>query len=187
MNTPDPVRVLIVDDQMSNLLAIEQVISELDARISKTTSANEALLIIMHHQIDCILVDISMPEMDGLEFLKLVRSDPTHKYVPVIMVTGKIYSDNEMQKAYRFGAVDFLFKPVDAEVLLQKVGFIVQQAIRLKRVSMVGASLAALEQECIEPLLSIANTIEDTVVQKQISDVVDRLQVTRMNWENFNE
>jgi PleD family two-component response regulator len=179
-------RVLIVDDQMSNLLALEQVLSDVEARIVKATSANEALLIMLHQAIDCILVDVSMPEIDGLEYLKLVRSDPAHKNVPVIMVTGKIFSENEMQKAYKFGAVDFLFKPLDSDTVTQKVGFIVQQARQLRRLKELGSLLDDLDAGCINPLTSLIDSHSDSVIVNQLASVRDRLKSIKSTWETFD-
>ncbi|WP_027856584.1 response regulator [Marinobacterium jannaschii] len=147
-----PIQILAVDDQISSLLALEDVLGTIDAKFIKATSAKEALLIMLNRSVDCVLLDVSMPEMDGFEFLKTLRNAPAHAKIPVIMITGKVFSENETLKAYQYGAVDFLLKPLDPQTVYRKVSFIVQQARRIKSIEKVEQHLNNLGTGVIMPL-----------------------------------
>lgn len=144
--------ILLVDDQLSSLIAIEQILEELDAHIVKAMSAKEALRIMLTENVDCILLDVSMPEMDGFDFLSTLRTAPAHRNIPVIMVTGKIFSENESLRAYQHGAVDYLLKPLDSEIVFRKVSFIVQQAERIRAIDAMAAIMKNFETDVLTPL-----------------------------------
>jgi DNA-binding response OmpR family regulator len=154
-------KILLVDDQLSSLIAIEQLLEELDAKIFKATSAKEALFIMLKESIDCILLDVSMPDMDGFEFLKTLRSAPAHAGIPVIMVTGKIFSENESLRAYQYGAVDYLLKPLDSETVYRKVSFIVQQATRIRAVDGMAKIMKNFNRDVCQPLKKMHSQLQD--------------------------
>ena len=152
-----PVQILAVDDQISSLIALEDVLSDIDANLIKATSAKEALLVLLQKNIDCVLLDVSMPEMDGFEFLKTIRNAPAHAKIPVIMITGKIFSENETLRAYKYGAVDFLLKPLDSETVFRKVDFIVQQARQIKSIQSLKNELDSIDYTILKPLTTLLN------------------------------
>ncbi len=169
------VNILVVDDQISSLIALEEILQDIDAVVMKANSAKEALMIMLKKPIDCVLLDVSMPEMDGFEFLKTIRNAPAHKQIPVIMITGKIFSENETLKAYKFGAVDFLLKPVEAETVYRKVSFIVQQAKRIKSIEHMNSHLCNLDRDITQPLNQLRGRLESEVDQKTVANVLERL------------
>jgi response regulator RpfG family c-di-GMP phosphodiesterase len=81
----EPVQILAVDDQISSLLALDEVLTGINANFIKATSAKEALLIMLKKPIDCVLLDVSMPDMDGFDFLKTLHNAPAHAKIPVLM------------------------------------------------------------------------------------------------------
>lgn len=155
------INVLIVDDQLSGLISLDDILSSLsDVEILKASSAKAAMKILLEQDIDCILLDVAMPVMDGFEFLKTLQHAPAHANIPVIMVTGKIFSENETLRAYSYGAVDFLLKPLDSQVVYRKVGFIVAQARRMKFLSSIEGQLNTLRSTVIQPLQTITNSLD---------------------------
>jgi len=182
----NPIQILAVDDQISSLIALDDILTGLDAKLIKATSAKEALLIMLKKSIDCILLDVSMPEMDGFEFLRTVRSAPAYSQIPVIMITGKIFSENETLKAYKFGAVDFLLKPLNPETVYRKVCFIVQQARRINAVKGIEKELSGLEKNIIAPLETLLKLSEISVQQEQVlSDITKKLQRLHGTWQEL--
>ena len=182
------IKILAVDDQISSLIALEDVLDGIDANIIKVTSAKEALLIILKQSIDCILLDVSMPNMDGFEFLKTLSSAPAHSQIPVIMITGKVFSENETIKAYKFGAVDFLLKPLDPETVYRKVSFIVRQAQRIKAVKGIEKQLGSLEKDIIEPLETLLkDNVADSSQCNTLSEVAQKLKHLNDVWQVLNE
>ena len=179
----DPIRILAVDDQISSLIALDDILTDLNARVIKATSAKEALLIMLKQSIDCILLDVSMPEMDGFEFLKTLRDGPAHAKIPVIMISGKIFSENEILKAYKFGAVDFLLKPLDPETVYRKVGFIVQQARRISAFRYLEEEIKGLEKDIIEPLEMLLIDEDISAQQKKILvAVTEKVKQLHATW-----
>lgn len=151
-------KILLVDDQLSSLIAIEQILEGLDTKILKATSGKEALMIMLKESVDCILLDVSMPDMDGFEFLNTLRSAPAHANIPVIMVTGKIFSENESLRAYQHGAVDYLLKPLDSEIVYRKVSFIVRQAERIRAIESMAAIMKNFNSDVLAPLKRLRKT-----------------------------
>ncbi len=119
--TPLP-KILIVDDQMANIIATRQVLLSLNVELLTAQSGIEAIgQLLRHNDVALILLDVQMPEMDGFETASLIRGDPDTANIPIIFVTAISKEDQYVFKGYQAGAVDYLFKPVDADILLGKV------------------------------------------------------------------
>lgn len=182
----DNINVLIVDDQISSLLAIEDILQDIDAHIIKAGSAREALMVMLKKNIDCVLLDVSMPEMDGFEFLKTLRNAPAHSRIPVIMITGKVFSETESLKAYKFGAVDFLLKPVDPETVYRKVSFIVQQARRINAIASIEHRLEGLDKDVVDPLKQLRKRLSPGADRDAVDKVLKNLNVISDACEEMN-
>lgn len=116
-----PPYILIVDDKPDNLVALEAILAPLDAVVAKAASGEEALRLILRQDFALAILDVQMPLMDGYELAKLMRSDQNAKNLPIIFLSA-IYSDAYHQfLGYQSGAVDFIAKPFNPEVLLCKV------------------------------------------------------------------
>ena len=112
-------KILIVDDESFNLDLLSFALESLkEIEIIRSLSAEKALGLLKNHSIDLIILDISMPGMDGLEMLKILKLHNNTKYIPVIMVTAK---NEERHKALEYGSEDFLSKPIDVIELKFKV------------------------------------------------------------------
>ena len=107
---PEPV-VLVVDDLPANLRLMEAVLAPRGHRVVTASSGPEALDVLAGQDVDIVLLDILMPEMDGYEVCRRVRSDPRTAFLPVVMVTAS--GDQEKVSALAAGADDFLAKPID--------------------------------------------------------------------------
>ncbi|RWX47966.1 diguanylate cyclase (GGDEF) domain-containing protein [Candidatus Electrothrix marina] len=131
----DTVDILIVDDKINNLIALEDAFSDIDAVFIKATSGNDALREVLKHDFALAILDVQMPEMDGYELAQLIRNRKQTSKLPIIFLSA-IYSDDfHVFKGYDSGAVDFITKPFLPEILAGKIRFFIEiylQKIRLK-------------------------------------------------------
>jgi signal transduction histidine kinase/DNA-binding response OmpR family regulator len=121
----DSVDILVVDDHPENLVALEGILSRPEYRIIKALSGGEALKHVLKHDFALILLDVMMPRMDGFETAKLVRARDSSRDVPIIFLTANASDVGQIYKAYSVGAVDYLIKPIDPDVVRAKVAVFV--------------------------------------------------------------
>ena len=115
-----PVKFLLVDDLEENLLVLEKLLERPDLELLKASSGREALELLLKHEVALALVDVQMPEMDGFELAELMRGSERTRRVPVIFVTAGLRDQHRVFEGYDAGAVDFLFKPIDPQILRHK-------------------------------------------------------------------
>jgi PAS domain S-box-containing protein len=125
---PTPVNILIVDDRIDNIVALEALLGRSDIKIFSTTSPNEALKIAWENNIAIALVDVQMPEMDGFEFVEVLKSNPKTRDILVIFVTAISKETKYAVKGLGVGAVDYLYKPLDPYITSAKVDSFIQLA-----------------------------------------------------------
>jgi two-component system sensor histidine kinase/response regulator len=113
--------ILVVDDRKENLLATEKVLRPLNASIFNASSGNEALKLILRHRFAVVLLDVQMPEMDGFETAGLMQEHESMHGVPIIFVTAISKEDRYATRAAEIGAVDYVSKPINSEILRSKV------------------------------------------------------------------
>jgi CheY-like chemotaxis protein/two-component sensor histidine kinase len=113
--------VLIVDDRPENLLTLEGILDNDNLNTIKATSGNEALAIMLEQNIALVLMDVQMPGMDGFEVAEIMRSSDRTKYIPIIFITAISKQRQHIFKGYESGAVDYLYKPLDLEILQSKI------------------------------------------------------------------
>jgi len=114
-------KILIVDDKSANLFALEQVLHQLDVEIVKASNGNDALIAILNHEFALTILDVQMPDMDGYELAEFIRSEEKSKFLPVIFLSAVFSDDFHVFKGYKSGAVDFITKPFNPDVLISKV------------------------------------------------------------------
>ena len=113
--------ILIVDDRPENLLSMESLIESPELNIVRASSGNEALGLMLDYEFAIVLLDVQMPGMDGFETAELMRGSEKTKHVPIIFVTALSKDQKYVFRGYESGAVDFLFKPLEPEILKSKV------------------------------------------------------------------
>lgn len=116
----DPVKFLLVDDKEENLVALEALLRRDGLEILKARSGDEALELLLVHDVALALLDVQMPEMDGFALAELMRGAQRSRHVPIIFVTAAPQEQHREFRGYDAGAVDFLFKPVDPRILRHK-------------------------------------------------------------------
>ena len=118
--------ILIVDDKPANLLALRKLLGRPGLNIVEATGGNDALSLILEYDFALILLDVQMPDMDGFETAELIRGNEETKHIPIIFVTAVSKEQKYIFKGYDKGAVDYLFKPLDPDILLSKVNIFLE-------------------------------------------------------------
>src|SRR5262245_10183492 len=126
INETNAVNILMVDDQPSKLLSYEAILSELRENLIKAGSAREALEILLRTEVAVVLMDVSMPELDGFELAEIIHQHPRYQKTAIIFISGVHISDHDRVKAYERGAVDYVSVPVIPEILRAKVSVFVE-------------------------------------------------------------
>lgn len=121
MIMPEKVNILMVDDQPSKLLTYEVILSELGENLLKANSGREALDLLLKNDIAVVLMDVSMPELDGFELAEIIRQHPRFQKTAIIFISGVHLTDLDRLKGYQRGAVDYLSVPIVPELLRAKV------------------------------------------------------------------
>ncbi|MCI5060176.1 MAG: ATP-binding protein [Alphaproteobacteria bacterium] len=120
-NKRDVIKILIVDDRPENLVATRKVLKPIEAEILEARSGNEALSLMLRHEFAVVLLDVQMPEMDGFEVAKLMHEEEKTKDIPIIFVTAINKEEHYIDQAAEIGAVDYIYKPVNSNILRSKV------------------------------------------------------------------
>lgn len=121
MIVPEKVNILMVDDQPAKLLTYEAILAELGENLIKANSGREALELLLKTDIAVVLMDVSMPELDGFELAEIIRQHPRFQKTAIIFVSAVHLTDLDRLKGYQRGAVDYLSVPVVPELLRAKV------------------------------------------------------------------
>jgi PAS domain S-box-containing protein len=148
LDTPS---ILLVDDRVSNLVALEAILEPLAAHLVRATGAEQALAAVQEQEFAVILLDVQMPEMDGYEVARRIKALEAPRLTPVIFLTALDEDRRHVSAGYESGAVDYLFKPLDPDVLRAKVrafvGMYVERDAAERRARRRYADLAQQEAE----------------------------------------
>jgi signal transduction histidine kinase/DNA-binding response OmpR family regulator len=146
MADAEKVNILVVDDLPEKILAMELILAELGQNVVPARSGREALRHLLHQDFAVILLDVSMPEMDGFDTARLIRQRKRSEHTPIIFVTG--FSDELLAaRGYSLGAVDYILSPVVPEVLRTKVGVFVELYQKTEQVRRQAEQQVALARE----------------------------------------
>lgn len=123
---PEPVPILAVDDVPENLNALEALLASEDVVLKKARSGMEALEILLVEDVALALLDVQMPGMDGFELAELMRGTERTRRVPIIFLTAVATDERRKFRGYETGAIDYLLKPVDTQIVRSKVAVFVE-------------------------------------------------------------
>jgi signal transduction histidine kinase/DNA-binding response OmpR family regulator len=168
--------VLLVDDKPENLLALEAILADLGQNLIGATSAREALRVLLLEDVALILLDVQMPGLSGFELAELIRERERTQHTPIIFVTANNSDEEYVFKGYALGAVDYLTKPIQPEILKSKVSFfsrlfLQQQVIRQK----------SKELEEANERLDAMNVELEERVRQRTSDLESEVDVRRQS------
>ncbi|MGQ0764304.1 MAG: ATP-binding response regulator [Gemmatimonadota bacterium] len=121
MSAQEKVNILLVDDQPGKLLAYEAILADLGETLIKASSGREALELLLRNDITIVLMDVSMPDLDGFELASIIRQHPRYQETAIIFVSAVHLTDLDRIRGYRSGAVDYVSVPIIPELLRAKV------------------------------------------------------------------
>ena len=168
------VNILMVDDQPAKLLSYEAILRDLNERLIKATSAREALDQLLKNEIALVLLDVSMPDIDGFELANLIRQHPRYQNTAIIFISGVHLSDLDRIRGYQRGAVDYLSVPVVPELLRAKVSVFVELYRKTRELEDVNNELR-LAEERLRHLTARLMQIQDSERRRIARDVHDGL------------
>ncbi|MDE2448212.1 MAG: response regulator [Gammaproteobacteria bacterium] len=147
----EKVSILLVDDQPQRLVAYRAILADLGLNLICAHSGREALEHLMDREFAVVLLDVSMPDMDGFEAAKLIHEHPRFERTPIIFVTGVHLDDLDRLKGYSLGAVDYVSVPIVPEILRSKVSVLVELYLKRQELQLANARLSeaniALQEE----------------------------------------
>src|ERR1035441_4792516 len=152
MSADDRVNILMVDDQPGKLLSYEVILAELGQNLIKATSASEALNVLLKTDIAVVLMDVSMPELDGFELADVIRQHPRFQKTAIIFISGVHLTDSDKIQGYRSGAVDYISVPVVPDVLRAKISIFVDLHRKTRQLEALNDDLERLVAERTEEL-----------------------------------
>ncbi len=118
--------VLVVDDDPKNLLAIETVLDATSFRLQKAQTGGDALLALMDGDFAAIVLDVKMPDMNGIDLARMIKQRRRTQHIPIIFLTAHFREEEHAMLGYDVGAVDYLTKPINPSVLRSKVNVFVE-------------------------------------------------------------
>ena len=121
----DRLPILLVDDRPENLLALEGILEPLGQKLVRANSGPEALRCVLESEFATILLDVQMPGMNGFEVAEIIKSRERSRTIPIIFLSAISKEDAYVFKGYSMGAVDYVFKPFNPDVLRSKVAVFV--------------------------------------------------------------
>lgn len=163
MSETEKSNILMVDDRPENLLALEGLLEGQDVNIVKATSGQEALSFMIEYDFALVLLDVQMPDMDGFETAKLMRGSDNTKHIPIIFVTAISKEQKHVFKGYDSGAVDYLFKPLDPEILNSKVKVFLEINRQKKALENTALEL----KQALEELKTTNETLQLEIIERK--------------------
>lgn len=154
--------ILIVDDHRENLIALEAILEAPGRNLVMATSGNDALQLALKHDFSLALLDVQMPEMDGFEMAELLRKNRKTKNIPIIFVTAISKEHKYVFKGYECGAVDYLFKPLDQQILTAKVEVFLDLDLQRRKLQQAVVQMKRLKDENERLLKAIGDGVIGT-------------------------
>lgn len=174
MSANERVNILMVDDQPARLLSYEAILKDLNENFIKATSAKEALAQLLKNEIALVLLDVSMPEIDGFELANMIRQHPRYQNTAIIFISGVHLTDLDRIQGYQRGAVDYVSVPVVPELLRAKVSVFVELFRKTRELENVNHELRTAETNLRRMAGRLMN-IQDTERRRVARDLHDGL------------
>jgi signal transduction histidine kinase len=160
MSEHEKVNILMVDDQPAKLLSYEVILSELGENLIKAESGTEALEHLLKTDIAVILMDVSMPELDGFELAALIHQHPRYQQTAIIFISAVHLTDLDRLKGYAYGAVDYIAVPIIPEILRAKVRVFAELYRKTQQLERLNRELEQRVEERTEELQRRAEELQ---------------------------
>jgi PAS domain S-box-containing protein len=183
----DDVSILIVDDDARNLDALEVMLESSGCSFVRAQSGDEALIAMLQHDFAAIILDIRMPGMNGIELAHLVKQRRRTRDVPILFLTAHLVDDADVLRGYGVGAVDYLSKPLNADILRSKVAVFVELFRKTRQLAAINAALQSevVERHRAQQALAQANQELELRVAERTAALVVAHRGVRENEERL--
>jgi CheY-like chemotaxis protein len=166
--TIPPAKALLVDDRRENLVALEAILQGLPVETVSVTSGEAALKQLLLEDFAVILLDASMPTMDGFETATHIKQRERTRHIPIIFLTALNYDARLAFRGYQIGAVDYITKPFDPWVLRSKVAVFVDLWIKNAELTAQAAEHSALREAVTNALAHLNSSPADLAAAAKI-------------------
>jgi signal transduction histidine kinase len=180
-------KILLVDDREDNLLSIETILQPSGYEFVKANSGRQALKILLSEfDFAMILMDVKMPNLNGFETASLIYEREKLKHIPIIFITANNFGDENMFKGYQTGAVDYIYKPINPDILRAKVGVLIELYKKTRLLHEQEQKLIAINRS-LENEVKDRKTSEEKVIQlnKQLIQNINSLESANKDLEQF--
>jgi len=175
--TETKINILVVDDLVDNLVLMESLLESELQTIFKAGSANEAILLLNEYEFALMLLDVQMPGMDGYELAEYVQTIELNKFTPIIFITAISRSFSNVNKGYISGAVDFISKPIEPEILLSKVNIFVNLYLQRLIIEEKNLQIAQQNLELQEKQKILAEAYRE--LETKNNDITDSIRYAK--------
>ncbi len=180
-------KIMLVDDRDDNLMSMESVLEPDGYRVVKATSGRQVLkLLLTDFDFALILMDVQMPNLNGFETASLIYERERLKHIPIIFITANNYGEENLFRGYRAGAVDYIYKPVNPELLRAKVSVFVELYRKNQRLLTQEQKLVAINRN-LELEINERKASEEKVTElnKQLLENIARLETANKDLDLF--
>ncbi|MFN3200338.1 MAG: sensor histidine kinase [Bradymonadia bacterium] len=167
-------RLLIVDDREENLFSFQQILKDEPYALDLASSAQDALRFLLKHPYACILCDVQMPDIDGLELARIVRADPELRDTPIIFITAHSYHPAIIYEAFELGAFDFISKPIDPIILRGKLRIFAQLYKSRAQIAAQHAQMQTIVAHLEEGVALLDPNGQEIFVNRQLEQLLQR-------------
>ena len=180
-------KIMLVDDREDNLLSLETVLEQDGYRFVKANSGRQVLkLLLSDVDFALILMDVQMPNLNGFETASMIYERERLRQIPIIFITANNYGEENLFKGYRAGAVDYIYKPVNPELLRAKVGVFVELYRKNQRLLAQEQKLVAINKNLeLEIAERIASEQKITDLNRQLLENISRLETANKDLDLF--
>src|SRR5689334_1732199 len=180
-------KILLVDDREDNLLSIETILEPAGYTFVKAMSGREALKVLLNEfDFALILMDVKMPNLNGFETASLIYQREKLRHIPIIFITANNFGDENVFKGYSTGAVDYIYKPINPDLLRAKVSVFIDLYKKNHQLIAQEQRLVAinknLENEVLERKMS-EEKIKD--LNRQLLENISRLETANQELDRF--
>ena len=178
---------MLVDDREDNLLSMESVLEPDGYRFVKASSGRQVLkLLLTDLDFALILMDVQMPNLSGFETASLIYERERLRHIPIIFITANNYGEENLFRGYRLGAVDYIYKPVNPELLRAKVSVFVELYRKSQRLIAQEQKLVAINRNLeLEISERIASELKVTELNRQLLENIARLETANKDLDLF--
>jgi light-regulated signal transduction histidine kinase (bacteriophytochrome) len=187
MQKEPKIKILLVDDRESNLLSMEAIFSPEGYHLSKANSGREALKILLKESdFTMILMDVEMPDLNGFETASLINQREKLKHIPIIFITAHSYGDENIVKGYKTGAVHYIYKPIQPDLLRAKVSVFAELYKKNHQLLQQEQKLKVMNKSLeIEVKDRIASEERVKELNKQLLKNIEQLESTNKELDQF--